>query len=167
MPKLLPTLIISSILILSCVVVPAAVAQEMSAADKMDMADDAASLAVKRAAEARARCNPAFLRGAVESIRQAATLVSEAVIEAENTGRLALAQEAYGMATNIVGQGIGFIREVCMHCTRGGTDAAAVARFKKSCSAAAAVQKLNDQTIEGALAAGAIPPREDSGVSQE
>jgi hypothetical protein len=93
--------------------------------------------------------------------------MSEVVVEADSTGRLALAQEAYGMAANIVGQGIGFIREVCMHCTRGGTDPVAVGRFEKTCSRAAAADRLNNKTIEAALAAGAIPPQCAPEASQE
>jgi len=146
-------------LLLSFLFVPTAVAQEMSAAGKIKMADAASILAVKQAAESRATCNPALLKRAAESINQAAVLISEVVVEADNTGNLSLAQEVYDMAANIVGQGIGFIKEVCMHCVRTSPAPGAVSRFQPACSGAAEAEKLNNETIDAALAAGAIPPR--------
>ena len=150
-----------SILLLALSVSPV-LAQEMSTAGKIKLADVSSILAVKRAAESRAKCDPALLRRAVESINQAATLMSEVVVEADNTGDLGLAQQVYDMATNTVGQGIGFIKEVCMHCTQGGLDPVAVKRFQKSCSSAAKIEKLNNDSIDAALAAGALPPQYES-----
>jgi hypothetical protein len=147
------------LLLLSFALVRPALAEEMTTAGKIKMADNASILAVKQAAESRATCNPALLNHAVESINQAATLMSEVAVEADNTGDLALAQDIYDMAANVVGRGIGFIKEVCMHCTQGGQDALAVSRFQKSCSGAAKADNVNNQTKDAALAAGAIPPR--------
>lgn len=145
--------------LLSYALVSAALAQEMSTPGKIKLADVSSILAVKRAAESRATCNPELLRRAVESINQAATLMSEVAIEADNSGNLELAQKVYDMATNVVGRGTGFIKEVCMHCTQAGQDPVAVRRFQQSCSGAAKAEKLNNETIDAALGAGAIPPR--------
>jgi len=151
-----------SIFLIFSLFVPPVLAQDMSTSGKIKLADVSSILAVKRAAESRAMCDPALLRRAVESINQAAVLMSEVVVEADNTGNLALAQEVYDMATNIVGQGIGFIKEVCMHCGQAGLDPGAVSSFQQSCSGAAEVEQLNNETIDAALAAGAIPPRSES-----
>jgi hypothetical protein len=159
MLKQFPTLILIFCVLLSSVLVPPALAEEMTTPGKIKLADVSSILAVKRAAESRSTCNPELLRRAVESINQAATLMSEVVVEADNTGNLDLAQEVYDIATNVVGRGIGFIKEVCIHCTEGGQDPLAVGRFQKSCSAAANADRLNKKTIDAALAAGAIPPR--------
>jgi hypothetical protein len=162
MLKSFPTLIFAFSALFIVALLPSPVlAEEMSTAGKIKMADSASILAVKQAAESRATCNPALLRRAVESINQAAVLMSEVVGEADNTGNLALAQEVYDMATNIVGRGLGFIKGVCMHCTQAGLDPGAVSRFRPSCSGAAETEKLNNETIDAALAAGAIPPRSE------
>lgn len=145
-------------LLLLAFVVPV-FAEELSPSGKVKMADVSSILAVKRAAESRAKCDPALLRRAVESISQAAVLMSEVVVEADNTGDLGLAQEVYDVATNVVGQGIGFIKEVCTHCGRAGLASGAAGYFQQSCSSAAEAEKLNDETIDAALAAGAIPAR--------
>jgi hypothetical protein len=154
-----PRLILIFSFLLSYVLVSPALAQKMTTAGKIKMADNASILAVKQAAESRATCNPTLLKRAAESINQAATLMSEVAIEADNTGNLELAQEVYDMATNVVGRGIGFIKEVCIHCTQAGQDPVGVRRFQRSCSEAAKAEKLNNETIDAALAAGAIPPR--------
>jgi len=162
MLKSFPALILAlSTLFLVVLLVSPVPAQEISTAGKIKMADNASILAVKQAAESRATCNPSLLKRSVESINQAATLLSEVVLEADNTGNLDLAQEVYDMATNVVGRGIGFIKEVCMHCTRAGQDPVAARRFQQSCSGAAEADKLNSEIIDAALGAGAIPPRRE------
>ena len=160
MLKSIPTLI--PVLLLSCVLAASTFAEEISTAGKIETADNASIQAVKQAAASRATCNPALLKHAVESIDQAAGLLSGLAVEADNTGNLELAQEVYDMATNEVGQGIGFIKEVCIHCTQGGLDRIAVKRFQKSCSGIYEPAKVNEETIDAALAAGAIPPRDES-----
>jgi len=155
------TIILFTILLFACTLTSPGFAEEMSAAGKIKMADAASILAVKQAAESRAMCDPALLKRAAESINQAAVLMSEVAIEADNTGKLALAQEVYDMATNIVGQGIGFIKEVCMHCVQTSLAPGAVTRFQPGCSIARQAEQLNNETIDAAFAAGAIPPESE------
>jgi hypothetical protein len=153
------TIILFTILLFAYTFNRPVLAEEMSAEGKIKMADSASILAVKQAAQSRATCDPALLKRAAESINQAAVLMSEVAIEADNTGNLALAQEVYDMATNVVGRGIGFIKEVCMHCVQTSLSPGAVGRFHPGCSIAGQAEQLNNETIDAALAAGAIPPR--------
>ncbi len=134
-----------------------ALGQEKTAAEKRQLADDLSARAVKTAAEAREQCNCALFQEAVALADEASILVAEIATEAEETGRLELAQNAYDMATNVVGTGVAFMREICTYCPQTSPSLETVECFEEGCSAAEDIWALNNKTIETSLAAGALP----------
>ena len=136
--------------------VSSALAQEMTAEEKLEVADDLSIKAVKRAAEARETCNCELFEEALESANRAAVLLSEVAAEAENTGNIDLARSTYNTATNVVGAAVGLIIETCAYCGQTRLDLETVA-----CSGekrrAKEISRFNDEKIQTTLGAGAIP----------
>ena len=132
-------------------------AQDMTAEEKLKLSDDLSTKAVKMAAMAREFCNCELLDEALESANRAAVLLSELAAEAENTGNIDLAQTAYNTATNVVGAAVGLIIDTCAHCGRTSLNLETVACSGEKRARAEEISKLNDETIQTALGAGAIP----------
>ena len=144
------------LLILALSVSPV-LAQEMTAAEKLELADDLSIKAVKRAAEARETCNCELFEEALESANRAAVLLSEVAAEAENTGNIDLARSTYNTATNVVGAAVGLIIETCAYCGQTSLDIETVACSGENGARAEEISRFNDETIQTTLAAGAIP----------
>jgi hypothetical protein len=132
-------------------------AQEMTAAEKLELADDLSVRAVKRASEAGEICGCELFQEALESANKAAVLMSEVAAEAENTGDVELAQSAYKMITNIVGAAVALIIETCTYCAQTNPDLETVACCEEKRAKAEEIARLNNEAIEMTLAAGAIP----------
>jgi hypothetical protein len=129
----------------------------MTAAEKLKQADKLSIKAVKKAAEAREICDCDPLQEALEWANKASVLISEVAAEAENTGSIELAQSAYDMAINIVGAAVALIIETCTYCAQTSLDLETVACCEENRAKAEEVARLNDETIQITLAAGAIP----------
>lgn len=132
-------------------------AQEMTAAERLQLADDLCGRAVKRAAEGREICDCELVQKALELANDAAALVSQVAAEAEKTGDIELAQKAYDMATNIVGAAVTSIIETCRYCGQTSLDIETVACCEEKRAKAEEIARLNNEAIEMTLAAGAIP----------
>ena len=137
--------------------IPSVRAQEMTAAERLEVADDLSIKAVKRAAEAGETCNCELLQEALQLADKAAATVSEVAAEAENTGDIELAQSAYNMTTNIVGAAVALIIETCTYCAQTSPDLETVACCEEKRAKAEEIARLNNEAIERTLAAGAIP----------
>lgn len=148
--------IFSGLLIMGFLI-PSVRAQEMTAAERLEVADDLSIKAVKRAAEARETCNCELLQEALQLADKAAARVSEVAAEAENTGDIELAQSAYNMTTNIVGAAVALIIETCTYCAQTSPDLETVACCEEKRAKAEEIARLNNEAIERTLAAGAIP----------
>jgi len=96
---------------------------------------------------------------ALEELANAAVLVSQVALEAEDTGSADLAQAAYDLAVNEVGSAITFVAQTCIYCARTAIDPETVACFDETKAKAGEIARLNRETITIALAAGAIPSR--------
>jgi hypothetical protein len=134
-----------------------ALGQEKTAAEKLQVANDLSVRAVRTAAEAREQCGCALFQEAVALDDEASILIAEIAVEAEKTGSLELAQNAYDMATNVVGAGVAFIREICTYCPQTSLSLETVECFEAGCSAAEDIWVLNNKNIATTLAAGAVP----------
>jgi hypothetical protein len=134
-----------------------ALGQEKTAADKLQSADNLSVEAVQIAAGVRENCDCGLLQKALGSVNEAAVLVSEVAAEAENTGSIDLAQQAYDMVTNVVGAAVAFIRETCTYCPQTSLELETVGCFEQNCSKAEDIGRLINETIEATLAAGAVP----------
>ncbi len=137
--------------------IPSVWAQEMTAAERLEVADDLSIKAVKRAAEAGETCNCELLQEALQLADKAAARVSEVAAEAENTGDIELAQSAYNAATKVVGAAVGLIIETCAYCGQTSLDLETVACCEQNRAKAEEIAMLNNKTIDTTLAAGAIP----------
>jgi hypothetical protein len=145
-----------SLLILALSVSPI-LAQEMTVEEKLKLSDDLSIKAVKMTAMAREFCNCELLDEALESANRAAVLLSEVAGEVENTGNIDLAQTAYKTATNVVGAAVGLIIETCAYCGQTSLNLETIACSGEKKARAEEIAKLNDETIQTTLAAGAIP----------
>jgi len=145
-----------SLLILALSVSPI-LAQEMTVEEKLKLSDDLSIKAVKMTAMAREFCNCELLDEALHSANRAAVLLSEVTAEAEKTGNINLAQTAYNTATNVVGAAVGLIIETCAYCGQTSLNLETVACSGEKRARAEEIAKLNDETIQTTLAAGAIP----------
>jgi hypothetical protein len=129
----------------------------MTVEEKLKLSDELSIKAVKMTAMAREFCNCELLYEALESANRAAVLLSEVAAEAENAGNINLAQTAYNTATNIVGAAVGLIIETCAYCGQTSLNLETVACSGEKRARAEEIAKLNDETIQTTLAAGAIP----------
>lgn len=148
--------LLSGLLMMAFAVYPA-LGQQRTAAEKLQSADSLSVEAVKIAAGVRENCDCGFLQKALGSVNEAAILVSEVAADAESTGSMDLAQQAYDMVTNVVGAAFAFIKETCTYCPQTSLELQTVECFEQNCSKAEEIGRLINKTIEGALAAGAIP----------
>jgi hypothetical protein len=131
--------------------------EEETGTEKLQRADDLSVKAAKRAAEARESCDCELLVETLELVYEAAVLVSELAAEAENTGSMDLAQRAHDMVTNVVGAAVAFIGETCTYCRQTSLGLETVECFEENCSKAEEIGRLNNETVEATLAAGAVP----------
>jgi hypothetical protein len=130
----------------------------MTAAEKLQLADDLCGRAVKRLAEGREICDCEVIQEALELANDAAALVSQVAAEAEKAGNMKLAQQACDMASNVVRAAVTFITETCIYCAQTSPDPETVACCEDSRAKAERVVRLNNQTIKTTFAAGAVPP---------
>ncbi len=131
--------------------------EEETPAEKLQRADDLSVRAVKRAAEAREFCNCELLVEALELANEAAVLVSAVAAELDKTGNIDLAQRTHDIVTNVVGATVAFIRETCTYCPQTSLTLETVECFEQNCLKAEEIARFNAQTIETAIAAGALP----------
>jgi len=127
-----------------------------TATEKLQLADELSTTALKKAAKARETCNCELLKEALELADKLAILVSGAAAEAEKAGSIELAQCAYNMA-NTIEAGLTDISETSMYCARTSTDLETVTCCEQNRAKAEEIAKLNNETIQMTLAAGAIP----------
>ena len=144
------------LLIMTFLVSPV-LAQEMTAEEKLKLADDLSIKAVKRAAEARETCDCELFEEALESANRAAVLLSGVAAEAEKTGNIDLAQSAYNAATKVVGAAVALIIETCAYCGQTSLNLETVACSGEKRARAEELSRFNAETIQTTLAAGAIP----------
>jgi hypothetical protein len=148
--------LLSGLLMMSFTGYPA-LSQQETAAEKLQSADSLCVEGVKITAAARENCDCVLLRKAVGSVNEAAVLVSEVAAEAESIGSMELAQQAYDMVTKVVGAAVAFMRETCTYCPKTSLDLVIVRCFEENGSRVEEIGTLNNETIEAALAAGAVP----------
>jgi hypothetical protein len=101
-------------------------------------------------------CDCKLAQQALELANELAILVSGAAAEAEKAGSIELAQCAYNMA-NTIEAGLTDISETSMYCARTSTDLETVTCCEQNRAKAEEIAKLNNETIQMTLAAGAIP----------
>jgi hypothetical protein len=160
------TALLSGLLMMSFTVYPA-LSQQKTAAEKLQSAHSLSVEAVKIAAGVRENCDCEFLQKALGSVREAAVLVSEVAAAAESRGSMDLAQQAYDMVTNVVGAAFAFTRETCTYCPQTSMELETVGCFERHCSKAEEIDRLINETIEAALAAGAVPGPPEPFVAPE
>lgn len=96
-------------------------AEEMTAAERLQLADDLCGSVVRNLAEGRETCNCDVIQKAAELADDAAALVSQVAAEAEKIGNMELAQQAYDMANNVVGAAVVSIAQTRTYCAKTNT----------------------------------------------
>lgn len=129
----------------------------VGAQDTVTKANNLSVVAFEKAAQARAACDCGLLKEALEAVDKAVALLSEAVGEAANTENEVLAQRVYYVATNIVEPAIYLINEVSRYCARASLDLEGVGCFAHAGEGAVLAEQLNNEIIQAALGAGALP----------
>jgi hypothetical protein len=131
--------------------------EEETGTEKLQLAHELSTTALKKAAKAREMCDCEELQEGLALAKKAAVLILEVAAEAENTGNIELAQSAYNMTTKIVGAAVALIIEICTYCAQTSLDPETVACCEQSRAKAEEIAGLNNKTIDTTLAAGAIP----------
>ncbi len=131
--------------------------EKETATEKLQLADELSTAALKKAAKAGETCNCELLKEALQLADKAAVTVSEVAAEAGKTGNIKLAQDVYNMATNVVGAAVALIIETCTYCAQTSLDPETVACCEQSRAKAEEIAGLNNKTIDTTLAAGVIP----------
>jgi hypothetical protein len=144
-------------LLISASFIAPILAQDTSASEKVKQANALSIIALEKAAKARETCNCGLQKEALEFAYEAAVLLSEAAAEAEKAGDLALTQDVYNIATNMLDQAIYLVTEVCTYCIQTSFSPETVACFEENCPKAGEIAEVNNATKEAAVAAGAIP----------
>ncbi len=135
-----------------------AMAIEITSAEKLKKAEELSIKASEMAAQAKDTGDAGLAKKALELANEASLLVSEVASEAQKTGNTDLAQEAVNMAVR-VRAAITQVITAGTYIARTSTDPGVVADAKKVVEKAEGLVRLNNETIQIALATpGTTPP---------
>jgi len=108
--------LLGGLLILALVVSPV-FAQRTTPQRKLELAEDLARSAAKRADEAKETGDTRLVQEVLDFTREALSLVSEVVVEAETTGNADLAKDTYRVADKVI-TGLLNICSTCLSCAQ-------------------------------------------------